>query len=75
MQRDEDDGGFDEEGFFLFNRRKRVRDPWLDSVGQAEDAEVADKLAKRIKTESRFKSVYEANEKINKQLKEDEEEE
>ena len=33
MQKDEDIGDFDEEGFFLFNRKKGVKDAWLESIG------------------------------------------
>ena len=54
----------------MFNKKKRVRDAWLDSIGQADDGEVADNLAKRIKTESRFQSVYEADhKKLNQNIK------
>lgn len=72
MQQDDNMGEFDGDGFFLFNHKKRVRDPWLDSVGQAEDEEVADRIAKRIKTESRFQSVYEATDEVNERMKESE---
>lgn len=63
-------GQIDEEGFFVFDRKKRVRDPWLDSIGEAEDGQVADQISKRIKETSRFQSVYEAGEQLNKDLAE-----
>lgn len=51
MQRDQEDmGEFDDEGFFLFKRKRGLTDAWLDSVRQAEDGQVADHIAKRIKS-------------------------
>ena len=58
-------GEIDEDGFFVFKRRKGVRDAWLESIDENEEAQAADKLVKKIKTETRFKSVYEAQDKIN----------
>lgn len=67
-------GDVDEDGFFVFNRKNRVRDAWLDTVGEAEDADVADHLVKKIKEGGRFQSVYEAGEQLNRNLPENEEE-
>lgn len=67
-------GDVDEDGFFVFNRKSKVRDAWLDSIGQADDAEVADQLVKKIKEGGRFQSVYEAGEQLNKNLAENQDE-
>ena len=56
-------GEIDDDGFFVFNERGRGRnrDAWLESIGEGDEYAVADRILKKIKTESRFKTVYEAD--------------
>lgn len=51
-----------------------MRDAWLDSIGEADDNEIADQLVKKIKEGGRFQSVYEAGEQLNKNLGENQDE-
>ena len=74
MREEEELGEVDGEGYFVFARRRKVRDPWLESIEENEEPEIADKIVKRIKTESRFKSVYEANDKLNEDIREEDSE-
>ncbi len=42
-------GQIDEEGFFLFNKKRNLKDAWLDSINDGEDDEAVDKMRKKIK--------------------------
>jgi hypothetical protein len=42
-------GGIDDDGFFVFKRKNKNRDAWLDSINEGEDNEIVDKLKKKIK--------------------------
>jgi hypothetical protein len=63
----------DEEGFFVFKRKNKNRDAWLDSINEGEDNEIVDKLKKKIKDEGGYQNVYQADRKINEDYKSDEE--
>ena len=57
MREEEQMGEIDEDGFFVFNRKRGYRDAWLDSIAEQNEEKVVDQLRKQIKEENRFKSV------------------
>lgn len=58
MLGEQDLGEMNEDGFFVFNRKNKVNDAWLSSIGEADEAEVTEQIVKKIKEGGRFQSVY-----------------
>lgn len=65
-------GDIDEEGFFVFKNKRRMRDPWLDSLEQ-EGEEAIDRIRKKIKLEQREMTVYDADRKLQDNYESDKE--
>ena len=59
MRNEDEAGDIDNDGFFVFNKRARMADPWLASIAEDEDEDLAEKIRKKINTGGRFQGVYE----------------
>ncbi len=71
MREEQEMGDIDQDGYFVFNDKKRARDPWLDSLNE-DGEEAIDTLRKKIKMEQRERNVFEADRKLQEDDKSDE---
>jgi hypothetical protein len=61
MKQEEELGEIDEDGFFVFSKKRQQGDRWLQSLEDPDEAG----LRKKIKEEHRFQNVYDADVKLN----------
>jgi hypothetical protein len=65
MRQEEEMGEIDEEGFFVFSKKRQNRDAWLQSLEDNEEDGAVDNLRKKIKEEQGFQNVYDVDPQAN----------
>lgn len=68
-------GDIDEDGFFVFSKKRQLKDAWLQSLEENDGEGAVDTLRKKIKQEHRFQNVYDADPNRNEDVNDEEEEE
>ena len=58
-------GEIDQDGFFVFSRKRGYRDAWLDSIAEQNEENAIDEMRKRIKEDGRELGVEEGDRRIN----------
>jgi hypothetical protein len=61
MKEEQQMGEIDEDGFFVFSKKRHLKDAWLDSLHDNEGEQAIEQLRKRIKQEQGFQDVYQAD--------------
>lgn len=74
MKEEQQMGEIDEDGFFVFSKKRHLKDAWLDSLHDNEGEQAIDRLRKRIKQEQGFQDVYQADPHRNQDYRSDDDE-
>ena len=58
-------GEIDQDGYFVFSKKRGYRDAWLDSIAEQDEGQVIEEMRKRVKEDGRELGVEEGERRMN----------